>query len=104
MTAIRPQKAVWTCKDGRKVLVCDMDDRHLLNTIALLERHYASNCVQLACSAWAYASDAPDGAAYAAEQAASQSIDEASKPTPECVAAEYPIYAALITERERREL
>jgi hypothetical protein len=32
---------IWTTRDGRRVLVMDMSDEHLMNTIRMLERNYA---------------------------------------------------------------
>lgn len=29
---------VWECKDGRRIRICDMEDKHLMNTIFYLER------------------------------------------------------------------
>jgi hypothetical protein len=30
--------AIWRMRDGRTIRICDMDDRHLLNTIAMLKK------------------------------------------------------------------
>ena len=31
--------AIWTTKEGTKIPLCDMGDRHLLNTIRMIERN-----------------------------------------------------------------
>lgn len=35
---IQKQTKLWKTKDGRRIRICDMDDRHLLNTIRFLDR------------------------------------------------------------------
>lgn len=37
---------VWECGDGRKILVKDMDPKHILNVIATLERRVVQDCAK----------------------------------------------------------
>lgn len=30
---------IWVCRDGREMLISEMDDRHLANAIAMILRH-----------------------------------------------------------------
>jgi len=95
-------KHIWTTKSGEKVPIRLMGDRHLLNTIRLLQRTYATNCWRTALAADAYAATAPDGAAMAAENAAAWLSDEALEQ--ERIDEEYPIFKHLHAEAERRGL
>ena len=38
MTRLHKQTRLWQTREGTKVRVCDMGDRHLLNAIRMLER------------------------------------------------------------------
>lgn len=101
-TAIRRQTAVWTCKDGRKVRMCDMEDRHLLNTIAMLERtayKHLSECISAAYSVAAGLQG--EMASYYADQ----DIERMERTSPEeYLEQEMPIYNKLLAEKERRGL
>lgn len=44
---ISKQTKVWTTKDGRRIRVCDMADRHLLNTMRMLQRQARIKEIQL---------------------------------------------------------
>ncbi len=101
-TTIRKQTAVWTCRDGRKVRVCDMDDRHLLNTIAMMERNAAKELAECISAAYSMAAGLQgEMASYYADQ----DIDRMERTSPEeYLEREMPIYEKLMAEKERRNL
>lgn len=83
---------IWTTKDGKKIRICDMTDRHLLNTIRMLDAH--SSIMDLDH----FPDFAPDSmAAYYADQSLLELISiwppELSK-----------LFDALCEERDRRGL
>ncbi len=84
----------WTKKDGTKIRIKDMDDKHLMNTIRMLERSYEENLYMMMAGA---ASLQGDMACYYAEQA----IDDAFA-HPETIM--HPLYDDLTEEATRRQL
>lgn len=100
---MRKQTKQWTMRDGRKIRVCDMDDKHLCNAIRLIRRVSAKRAYALAATALLYARDAPDGAAMAAEDAADQLLAMDSMDAAEEFD-ESGLYAAMMDDAERRGL
>ena len=93
----------WTKKDGSKIRICDMDDKHLLNAIKMLERTYSKVCDNLALSAFGYAgSTGGEIASYYAEQEADNLMKESWEQ--ERIGEEFPIFNDLVKEAERRKL
>lgn len=92
---------IWRAKDGREIPVSEMTDQHLKHAIAFLERAYSSLCLQWSAMAECYAMTAPDGASMAAESEAEALMQEADEQ--EHIEGEYPIYAVLVAEVERRQ-
>src|SRR6185295_6311413 len=90
----------WKTRDGLQVEISEMDDSHLANTIAFLEKRAAD----INYNAWLkmdqYAADAPDGAAMAVER---EMDTLAEMEDLEALAIVCPPYAAMIAERRRRE-
>ncbi len=104
MTTTKPRKqtVVWTCKDGRKVRLCDMDDRHLLNCIAMLERKAAAHLASEISAAYScLCMMGGEMAQFYCEQ----DIERMETTDPiEFLADTVPIYEHLIAEKERRNL
>ena len=92
------QTKLWKTKDGRKIRICDMEDNHLLNTIAMLQR--VSESRRISNSVYYLFCTPPNGemALYAFEQ----EQDNVWRAT----WCDYlpPIYSNLVLEAERRGL
>lgn len=69
---------IWKTRGGDEIDVRDMTDNHIRNALNMCKGR-ASALSSLADRACAYAMDAPDGAAMAAEQEADYAMDEAGK-------------------------
>lgn len=97
---LKPITTVWTCRDGRKVRVCDMTDAHLVNTIRLCDRTARADRDQEL--RYAYAAESMmrgDGALQAidAEQRALEADPEGRDLLPD-------VYYEMTEEAERRGL
>ena len=90
----------WRTRDGREILIAEMGDAHLVNTIKLLRRRADAFRMAGAVQMWAYAEDAPDGAAAAAEMGAEHLLEWADDD--EVVAEFVPSFPVLLKEAERR--
>lgn len=88
----------WTCKDGRKIRICDMTDAHLQNTIAMLERNAPRIRESTIAAAYSLASMLQgEMASYYADQ----DIDRLEETPEEDFL--HPLYDDLISERDRRK-
>lgn len=57
----------WTTRDGRTLLIEDMDDQHLVNTIKFIRRGAILRLYRELLTMEIYMEDAPDGARAACE-------------------------------------
>jgi hypothetical protein len=92
MTAIRKVTKHWTQRDGTTIRICDMSDRHLLNTIAMLRRAHQRELA----AAWSMLSTVTaEMATYYLEQDIERMEDSLS---------DHPLHDDLCAEAERRGL
>lgn len=88
----------WVCKDGRELVICDMELSHIDNAIALLRNKGAVTeqefNTHLSCLAYALSPNTPDGASLAAANEAKDFETSMRFVSPEL---QY-----LIDERDRR--
>lgn len=83
---------MWTQKNGQKIRIKDMDDKHLINTIRMLERnsqYYLNEAILGLCSLQG------EMAIYYAEQEIDRLIGEP------CL---HPLYEDLVEEAMKRDL
>jgi len=98
---MRKQTAIWTCKDGTRVRICDMSDSHLDNTIALLERKAkVFLSTELGAAYHVLCTLSGEMATFCCEQ----DIDRMEETSPEEWLMDHnPLYEKLLAERERRQ-
>lgn len=102
MSLIKPQKVIWKTKEGVKIRVCDMTDRHLLNAIAMLERWAPKALASTQSAAWSFLGTLQgDVAQYTMEQEISRLEEMTSD---EFLEESLPMYEKLCLERQRRKL
>lgn len=94
----------WKTKDGRVVRVREMDDAHLMNTIAFLRRRAPLRALFLAMNAGRYSETAPDGAAMAAEQAETELLDLLDEGPDAILEQLEPAFPTMLREARRRKL
>jgi hypothetical protein len=94
--------ATWRTRDGREVLISEMGDSHLLNTIRYLERNKEAIVLNHVIAMSRIGSTfGGDGAQDAYDNAMAELADEEHETALEmCV----PEYKALVAEAERRKL
>lgn len=97
----RKDRQHWTTKDGRVLLVSEMEDRHLVNTIRMLRRNVEAYRLAHLSQMWRYMESAPDGAYDACDDAARQTEQMS---TEEFLKMVKPCYATMLAEAEVRGL
>jgi len=99
---MRKQTALWTCKDGTRLRICDMEDSHLLNTIRLCMR-VARHRLSLEINAGYSVLSTLQG--EMATLFCEQDLDRLEDMTPdEYLCQTFPLYEKLLAELERRKL
>lgn len=92
----RKQTRVWTSKDGKRIRICDMDDRHLINTIKMLRRKAGEVRLNIQ-----YPNFIGEMAQYEAERWVNNILEMSED---EWTITMYPIYEIFMFEYLRRQL
>lgn len=92
---------VWRTKDGRVILIREMDDSHLLNTIRFLRRNVTRYQLETLEPMFHYAADAPDGAAMAVEMEIAHISDMSDD---DFLAARFPVFVDMLAQVKGRGL
>lgn len=93
---MRKQTARWKQKDGTTIRICDMTDKHLANTIAMLERATEQYDYAFAMAPNPFHGDIAFGMMESAQDAILEGEAETHP------ADLYPVYDKLCAERDRR--
>jgi hypothetical protein len=103
---IRKVTKIWTCKDGRRVRICDMDNQHLVNTVRMLERKMED--AQSAMNPFMYPPPQGEMALMAWENECARyhegSFDDDGGDLTYLLSSRHPLYEPLLDELERRGL
>ncbi len=92
----------WRTKDGRKILIKEMEDAHLINTVRLLKRTAPAALDQTICRAWSFYMTL---GGEMAQDAMEDEINVLEQMHPEdFLERDYPQWLPLIEELERRGL
>ena len=94
------RRGFWKTREGQQVRIRDMDDRHLLNTLRMLQRHAWR---RLVAANLAYI-DGPRPTADMAEMAFEAEADHVAELTTEDALEDMPKYQELAEEARRRGL
>jgi hypothetical protein len=101
LRSLRPDELSWVTRDGRRILVADMTDQHVVNTIKMLRRNVEMYRLAFLSNMWRYMENAPDGA-YDACVSAERETEEMSRE--EFLLMDKPTYAKLLREAHDRHL
>lgn len=91
----------WTTREGVTIAIKEMTDSHLINTIKYIRRNTPKAMHLEALSMLAYASDAPEGAAYYAELGAMELLENDDI---ELYLENHGKYQRLLKEARRRKI
>lgn len=92
---LRIGEVVWRTQEGQEIFIKDMDDKHLMNTIMMLERNGLKSLVTSASALWSHLPSNPSG------ELTDQELRERAK---DVLKDDEPIYVAMLEEAELRSL
>jgi len=101
MLVKRKRQWIWTTREGKRIPIEDLEDDHLINIMRYINRRCCLAVINELGRLESYIEQAPDGAAYAAEQERNELL---AKPTLILEGYERKRYEALLAEMIKRGL